>query len=138
MVGWLNQEGLNRHFAAADLAVFPASQSILWQQAIAMGLPLIVGDTGHQDIAYLNTERNIILLRNEEIRADRLAAAIAEIIGDPSRLLRALSEGAWRVADADLNWHRLLEPTLRFSHVSALPVTAAETDRGWGSELRTR
>ena len=56
MVGWLNQDDLNRHLAMADLAVFPASQSILWQQAIAMGLPLIVGDAGHQDISYLNLE----------------------------------------------------------------------------------
>ena len=39
MVGWLNRDDVNRHLAMADLAVFPASQSILWQQAIAMGLP---------------------------------------------------------------------------------------------------
>ena len=129
MVGWLNQEDLNRHLAIADLAVFPASQSVLWQQAIAMGLPLIVGDTGHQDISYLNTERNIVILRKEEIRADRLAAAIADIVGDPGRM-RAMSEGALRVADEHLNWDRLLARTLRFNDSS--PALAA------GSELRTR
>ena len=58
--GWLDQADLNRHLAMADLAVFPASQSVLWQQSIAMGLPLIVGDTGDQDISYPNTERKII------------------------------------------------------------------------------
>lgn len=123
MVGWLEQGDLNRHLAAADLAVFPASQSILWQQSIAMGLPLIAGDTGHQDISYLNTEHNIIVLRNEEIRADRLTAAIAEVVGNPSRM-RAMSEGALRVADEHLNWDRLLQRTLRFNDV---PRTSAAT-----------
>lgn len=115
MVGWLNQQGLLDHLAAADLAVFPASQSILWQQAIAMGLPLIVGDTGGQDISYLNTQGNIIILQQDEIREDRLTAAIAEVIGDPGRM-RAMREGALRVADEHLNWNRLIARTLRFNH----------------------
>lgn len=114
MAGWLNREDIYRHLDMADLAVFPASQSILWQQAIAMGLPLIVGDTGHQDISYLNMERNIIILGSGEIRAERLAEVIAGVIGDPERM-RAMSEGAMRVADEHLNWDRLIERTLRFN-----------------------
>jgi len=102
-----------------------------------MGLPLIVGDTGHQDISYLNTEGNIVILRNHEIRADRLAAVIAEIIGDQSRM-RAMSEGALRVADEHLNWDRLVERTLRFNDARPVPVTAAPGGREWGSEIRTR
>ena len=119
MVGWLNQDDLNRHLAMADLAVFPASQSILWQQAIAMGLPLIVGDAGHQDISYLNLEDNIIILRQAEIVADRLGQAIASVIGDPRRL-RAMSEGALRVASEHLDWDRLLQRTLRFNTPSTV------------------
>lgn len=137
MFGWLNQEDLNRHLAMADLAVFPASQSILWQQAIAIGLPLIVGDTGHQDISYLNTEDNILILRNQEICAERLAALIAEIIGDPNRM-RAMSEGALRVADEHLNWDRLVERTLRFNDAPLVPADAAPSGVEWGSEIRTR
>jgi 1,2-diacylglycerol 3-alpha-glucosyltransferase len=114
MVGWLGPEDIYRHLDMADLAVFPASQSILWQQAIAMGLPLIVGDTGHQDISYLNTGRNIEILGRDEIRADRLADVIAAVIGDPARM-RAMSEGAMRVADEHLNWDRLIHRTLRFN-----------------------
>lgn len=43
-----------------------------------------------------------------------------------------------RVADTHLNWHRLLERTLRFNDASAARVTAAQTTRGWGSEPRIR
>ena len=69
------------HLDMADLAVFPASQSILWQQAIAMGLPLIVGNTGHQDISYLNLYDNIIILEKTDIQVNKLVDAIESVIG---------------------------------------------------------
>ena len=114
MAGWLSGDEVYRHLDMADLAVFPASQSILWQQGIAMGLPLIVGNTGHQDISYLNTEGNIVILDKDDIRADRLADAIASVIDHPERM-RAMREGAMRVADQQLNWNRLVHRTLRFN-----------------------
>lgn len=117
MVGWLGREDIYRHLHMADLGVFPASQSILWQQAIAMGLPLIVGDTGHQDIGYLNSKQNIVILDKSEIRADRIAQEIARVVEDPTRR-RAMSEGARQVADEHLNWDRLILRTLRFNHHS--------------------
>ncbi len=76
--GWLRPEDVYRYLDMADLAVFPASQSIMWQQAIAAGLPLIVGDVGSQDISYLNAEENIIILPASDIQADQLAAADRE------------------------------------------------------------
>jgi glycosyltransferase involved in cell wall biosynthesis len=112
-VGWLGREDIYTYLNMADLAVWPASQSIMWQAAIGSGLPLIVGNVGHQSISYLNLERNIIILERDEIRADRLAAAIAEATR-PDRL-REMREGALRVADEHLNWNRLIERTLRYN-----------------------
>lgn len=112
-VGWLSPVEIYRHLAASDLAVFPASQSILWQQAIAMGLPLIVGDTGHQDISYLN-QGNIVILPRERIAPEPLARAIADVLDHPERR-GAMAEAARRVADEHLNWDRLIERTLRFN-----------------------
>lgn len=112
--GWLNSIDIYRYLDMADLAVFPASQSILWQQAIAMGLPLIVGNTGHQDISYLNLHHNIIILDKTEIRAEQLADAIESVIGDPKRM-HEMRTGAVRVADACLNWDNLILKTLQFN-----------------------
>ena len=114
MVGWLGRREIYEHLAMSDLAVFPASQSILWQQAIAMALPLIAGDTGHQDISYLNLEDNIIVLPAEKITAPDLAEAIASVVGNPERL-RRMSEGASVVSNEHLNWDRLIARTLRFN-----------------------
>ncbi len=116
--GWLGREDIYRHLDMADLAVFPASQSILWQQAIAAGLPLLVGDVGQQDISYLNLAHNIVILPRDQIRADRLAAEIEAMLGNPVRL-RAMGDGAREVADQHLDWNRLIERTLRFNQAAA-------------------
>lgn len=116
--GWLDREAIYSHLAASDLAVFPASQSILWQQAIATGLPLICGDVGHQDISYLNLADNIIVLRAENIRAENLAREIGRVAGDPDRL-RQMRAGAALVASEHLDWNRLVERTLRFNRPPA-------------------
>jgi len=126
--GWLGREDVYRHMAMADLAVFPASQSIMWQQAIAMGLPLIVGDTGSQDISYLNLEDNIVILRGADIRADRLAQAIERIARDPARLA-SMRRGAAKVAAEHLDWDRLIERTLRFNVPRRLEPARAEVQR---------
>lgn len=114
LLGWLSREDVYRYLDMADLAVFPASQSILWQQAIVMGLPLIVGDIGHQDISYLNTENNIVILPKAEIRSEVIADTILQLVSDPERM-RAMSEGASRVADEQLNYDRLIQRTLQFN-----------------------
>jgi 1,2-diacylglycerol 3-alpha-glucosyltransferase len=112
--GWLNSREIYSYLDMADLAVFPASQSILWQQAIGMGLPLIVGDTGHQDVSYLNLYGNIHVLRAHEIGAESLAAAIGRLIND-ANARQIMAAGACRVADEVLNWDRLIQRTLRWN-----------------------
>jgi len=38
-VGWLNSEQIYNYFLASDLAVFPGTHSVLWEQATGSGLP---------------------------------------------------------------------------------------------------
>lgn len=114
-VGWLPPRDIYAHMTAATLAVFPASQSIMWQQAIASGLPLVAGDTGSQSIAYLNIHDNIVILKAEDIAPGPLADAVGAILSDPLRL-RAMSEGAARVGREELDWNILIGRTLRFCH----------------------
>jgi 1,2-diacylglycerol 3-alpha-glucosyltransferase len=119
--GWLAREDIYRHLAMADLAVFPASQSILWQQAIACGLPLVCGDSGHQDISYLNLAENIVVLRDEQIGVHGIVQALQETAGSEARM-RRMREGAARVASEHLDWNQLIERTLRFVQPSSAAV----------------
>lgn len=40
-VGWVSTDDSYRYFASADLAVFPGRHSVLWEQAIGIGLPCV-------------------------------------------------------------------------------------------------
>lgn len=119
-VGWLDKTQVYRHLDLADLAVFPASQSILWQQAISMGLPLIVGDTGHQDISYLNLHGNIVILPAHQITTDAIVAHLRRLLAEPAELAR-MRAGARRVAAEQLDWNHLIERTLRFNRDTNTP-----------------
>ncbi|MFK1961527.1 hypothetical protein ACIXEH_11290 [Bacteroides fragilis] len=40
-VGWLSSEKTIEYFFASDLAVFPGTHSVLWEQAVGIGIPSI-------------------------------------------------------------------------------------------------
>lgn len=117
--GWLNTRQVLEYLDMADIAVFPASQSILWQQAIGMGKPLIIGEPmarpgGDQDVSYLNLYDNIILTDDQQPRAAGLADIVKQLIFDPIRVAQ-MADGARRVATEMLDWNAAVARTLRFN-----------------------
>ncbi|CAI8741990.1 glycosyltransferase family 4 protein [Chryseobacterium sp. IT-36CA2] len=110
-VGWLDNGGVYEHLSAADLAVFPASQSIVWQQAIASGLALIVGDTGEQSIQYLNEFNAITELKKDEINSENIKKSIEEIIYKKDELENRKALAA-KTASKYLDWDHLINKTL--------------------------
>lgn len=111
-VGWVEGPEVYRFMDACDFAVFPASQSALWQQALSMGLPLIVGHMGVADPSYMNLYGNLCILEEQEITPKVIAEKMREFLGDRS-MLGQRQASALRVADELLNYHRLVEETLR-------------------------
>lgn len=43
-IGWVESSKVYDYFLASDLAVFPGTHSVLWEQAAACGVPLLVKD----------------------------------------------------------------------------------------------
>jgi glycosyltransferase involved in cell wall biosynthesis len=113
--GWLSTHDVYAHYAISDIAVFPASQSILWQQAIASGLPLVVGNTGHQSIEYLNMYENIIMMKKDDIQTETIKNNIEKVLTD-TVLYAKMHEGALMVRDKKLDWNQLHKNTLRFNN----------------------
>jgi 1,2-diacylglycerol 3-alpha-glucosyltransferase len=113
-VGWVSSEDVYAYMNAADFAVFPASQSVLWQQALSMGLPLIVGSGTHrgdQDPSYMNLYDNLIVLPRAQIRSDVIGRELAALARDRSRL-RTAQAGARRLADEMLDYNKIVLKTL--------------------------
>lgn len=109
-IGWLKNRGVYEHLAAADLAVFPASQSIVWQQALATGLPLIVGDTGDQSVEYLNEYNAITELKKNDITSAHIQKSIEKIILNDDTLAE-MKVAAEKTRDKYLDWNHLIEKT---------------------------
>jgi glycosyltransferase involved in cell wall biosynthesis len=59
-VKWINHNELFNYFFASDLALFPGTQSVIWQQSICSGLPIIVKKWPGGE--YLDLGGNIIYL----------------------------------------------------------------------------
>ncbi|GEA07042.1 hypothetical protein KUL42_18030 [Alteromonas sp. KUL42] len=112
--GWQDKVGVYEHLAIADIAVFPASQSILWQQAISMGLPLVCGNTGEQSIEYLNLHGNIVIHQAKEISVDSYRHSLEKLLDDETALKR-MGEGAKKVSETSLDWNNLINRTLRYN-----------------------
>ncbi|WP_281697782.1 glycosyltransferase family 4 protein [Acidaminococcus massiliensis] len=64
-LGWVPSNETYNYFEASDLGIFPGRHSVLWEQAVGQGLPLIVKDwegTHHVDLG-----GNVIFLKNDSI-----------------------------------------------------------------------
>jgi len=113
-VGWIDGRDVYRYMDACDFAVFPASQSTLWQQALSMGLPLIVGEGTHlggQDPSYMNLYDNMIIVAQRDIRSDVIATHIREFSQNPA-LLKQRRASALRTSDELLNYDVIIAKTL--------------------------
>lgn len=109
-LGWLNKHEVYSTILASDIAVFPASQSILWQTAIACGLPLICGDIGNQDISYLN-KGNIEIINYDLINSETISMQILKIFNDYEKFM-SMKSAALEVGEHLLDWNKLVIKTL--------------------------
>ncbi|MGB7409591.1 MAG: glycosyltransferase family 4 protein [Sphingopyxis granuli] len=119
MVGWQDRTGVYEHMAASDLAIFPASQSVLWQQSLGMGLPLIVGEEtalqrGVQKVGYLNGHDNLIILDPGRSFSAQIAGHVRRL-ADDRPLLAAMAVGARLTATEILDYNAICATTLRYS-----------------------
>jgi glycosyltransferase involved in cell wall biosynthesis len=129
-VGWQNKIDLYRHLDAADVAVFPASQSVLWQQSIGMGLPLIVSESsrdthGRQDVSYLNLYENVTILSSQEPLDDQILQHLCRLAEDKN-LRHRMSAGAKRVTSELLDYNRIVRQTIRFNALESTLGAAVE------------
>lgn len=116
--GWLDRSAVYAHLDASDVAVFPSSQSVLWQQSIGMRLPLIVSEKSPlarapQSVAYLNRYDNVIVLKPDAPVTPQIVHHLQRLMADPSLCAR-MAHGAERTAVEVLDWNMLIERTLHF------------------------
>lgn len=80
-VGWLDSKDVYPYFLASDLAAFPGTHSVLWEQALASGLPGIFKDWDG-GFNHVDCGGNVRLLK--DITVSSLEIAIKSIACDKS------------------------------------------------------
>ncbi len=110
--GWVSPDRSYELMAAADIAIFPASQSSLWQQSIGMHLPLLAGNSGGQDMSYLNQNGNLIKFEGSDINAENFAKTVLSLVNNKEQLNK-MKAGAAKTASEYLDYRIIAEHTLR-------------------------
>lgn len=65
-IGWINADQAYNYFLTSDLAVFPGTHSVLWEQACAAGLPALFKDWDG-GFSHVDVGGNCILLKDISI-----------------------------------------------------------------------
>lgn len=79
-VGWLNPNNISKYLFAADIAVFPGTHSVLWEQSIGCGLPLII--KRWVGIEHVDLGGNCLFL--EGYRSDEIKNTILKVYNNKS------------------------------------------------------
>lgn len=119
LVGWQDRDSVYDHMAASDMAVFPASQSVMWQQSLGMGLPLVVSETspairGRQDVSYMNGFGAVTVMDGMSDVAIQIAESVAALRDSPA-LAENRRRAALETAETILSYDAIARQTLRFN-----------------------
>jgi 1,2-diacylglycerol 3-alpha-glucosyltransferase len=112
--GWINSIQIYEYMQASDAAVFPSSQSIIWLQAIASELPIIIGDCGEQSLDYINEFNAIIELDKNEINSKNIKTNLKRLMEDNAFYLEK-KLATIKTTENYLNWNYLINSTLKFN-----------------------
>ena len=89
-VGWLQSNEVYKYFISSDLAVFPGTHSVLWEQACASGLPAVFKDWDG-GFNHVNVGGNCILLK--DLNIDTLKMTLLRILNE-----KDLYQSMYRIA----------------------------------------
>lgn len=85
LIGWISSKDVYNYFLASDIACFPGGHSVMWEQAICCGLPLVVKDW-YKGMYYLNVNDNVILLPDSD--TEYIEEALKKLIANPDMRLQ--------------------------------------------------
>ncbi len=88
-VGWIDSSRVYYYFLASDLGCFPGTHSVLWEQAVASGLPCIFRKWEGMD--HVLVDNNCVLIETYDV--DDLKKHLMRFVNDPV-YYSAFKEGA--------------------------------------------
>ena len=106
-IGWVQSDLVYQYFYAADLVVFPGLHSVLWEQAVASGVPCAFSKMDGFEHVLVN--HNCILMDGKD--AEYYESMIKEQIDNPIQF-EALKRGAESPAIEQFYYSRIARQVL--------------------------
>jgi glycosyltransferase involved in cell wall biosynthesis len=78
-IEWIDSKNLFMYFFASDLAIFPGTHSVLWEEAVGLGIPSIF--YSWKGIQHLDKGGNCLYIKNNSY--DELKETLCYIISNP-------------------------------------------------------
>lgn len=103
-VGWVAADDIYRHLLAADLGVFPGTHSVLWEQAVGVGLPCLF--RSWPGMRHVDLGGNCVFLESGSV--DDVQSGIMQIYADPDRF-QAMRTVAIRRGIPEFSYYRIAE-----------------------------
>lgn len=83
-IQWINSDDVYDYFLSADLAVFPGTHSVLWEQACACGIPTVFKDW--KGMHHVDAGGNCVFLDNDSVEC--IKNTILDIYFDKEKYLK--------------------------------------------------
>ena len=119
--GWKTTEEMYKVMSGCDFAVFPGSQTVLWQQSLGLGLPLVItkyfeknGKYVDQKPEYLAIGKNVQIIDGRTDLTTDMIQAIKKFLS-PIQLCDARYD-ALKFADEHLSYEALASSSLHFDN----------------------
>lgn len=105
--GWINKDDLFKYLSAADIAVFPGSQSALWQHAVSCELPITIKYWPGTE--YLLLKENGMFLFSDNHK--ELMQYLNLLLKNPV-LIKKMRRGARQERDEVLSYYKIAKKSL--------------------------
>ncbi|MGE5355533.1 MAG: glycosyltransferase family 4 protein [Deltaproteobacteria bacterium] len=104
---WLNAQNIYKYFLSADLAFFPGTHSVLWEEAIGLGLPCIF--KRWEGIEHVDLGGNCIFLDNAE---EEIIINILDDISDGNINLSTMKQVAENLGVRTFSYSRIAKTAI--------------------------
>ena len=112
-IGWVDSKQVYPYFLSADLAVFPGTHSVLWEQAMSCGIPGVFKDW-EGGFGHIDCGGNAILLK--DITIDSLAGTIGRLANDKS-VYEKMKQIAEDKARKEFSYIEIAKKSIEFNNI---------------------
>ena len=107
-VGWQNSDKILDYFIFADLIVFPGTHSVLWEQAVGVGIPCVF--RYWEGISHIDLGGNCEFLYEDKV--DEIEYKILSIINDQNKYIQ-MKNNAIEKGFREFSYYGIAERAIR-------------------------